>query len=197
MIFPDHWTDSISASQRLCGVVIGIVTNNQDPDNLGRIKVKFPWLSNQDESPWARIASPMAGKNRGLYFLPEVEDEVLVAFEQGDLRFPYILGALWNGQDTPPLNNSGGKNHVRIIQSRSGHTVRLNDEDGQETIEITDKSGKNQLKIDTASNTITLSSEQDLILRANKGNIKLEAGQGVEITSKGSMSLKGQTINLN
>lgn len=197
MIFPDHWMDSASASQRLCGVVIGIVTNNQDPDNLGRIKVKFPWLSDQDESDWARIASPMAGKNRGLYFLPEVEDEVLVAFEQGDMRFPYILGALWNGKDTPPLNNSDGKNHVRVIQSRSGHTIRLNDEDGQENIEITDKSGKNQLKIDTATNTITLNSEQDLILRASKGSIKLEAGKEIEITAKSSMTLKGQTINLN
>ena len=88
--------------QKIYGVVIGIVTNNQDPDKLGRVKVQFPWLSNEDESFWARIASPMAGDKRGIYFLPEVDDEVLVVFEHGDMRFPYVIGALWNGQDSPP-----------------------------------------------------------------------------------------------
>ena len=83
-------------SSRVTGVVVGVVTNNQDPDGLGRVKVKFPWLSDADESSWARIAAPMAGKERGLYFLPEVDDEVLVIFEHGDLRFPFVPGALWN-----------------------------------------------------------------------------------------------------
>src|SRR5687768_7153196 len=87
--------------RRMYGVVIGIITNNKDPDKLGRVKVKFPWLSDTDESFWARTATPMAGNQRGMYFLPEVDDEVLVAFEHGDLRFPYIIGALWNGKDKP------------------------------------------------------------------------------------------------
>ena len=89
-------------ADRIYGMVIGIVTNNQDPDKLGRVKVRFPWLSDEDESQWARMLTPMAGDNRGMYFIPEVDDEVLVAFEQGDMRFPYILGALWNGEDKPP-----------------------------------------------------------------------------------------------
>ena len=72
------------ASSRVSGVVVGVVTNNQDPEGMGRVKVKFPWLSDEDESNWARVAAPMAGKERGFYFLPEVEDEVLVAFEHGD-----------------------------------------------------------------------------------------------------------------
>src|SRR5205085_2988322 len=126
----------------ISGVVVGVVTNNQDdPDGLGRVKVKFPWLSNDEESFWARVAVPMAGKERGFYFLPEVEDEVLVAFEHGDPRFPYVLGSLWNGQDKPPEKNDG-KNNVRVIKSRSGHVIRLNDEDGKEKIESIDKSGK-------------------------------------------------------
>ena len=76
---------------RLYGVVVGIVTNNQDPDGMGRVKVRFPWLSATEESWWARIAVPMAGKDRGAYFLPEVDDEVLVAFEHGEVRSPYLL----------------------------------------------------------------------------------------------------------
>ena len=100
-------------AQRMSGVVVGVVTNTQDPAGLGRVKVKFPWLSDSEESFWARVATPMAGKGRGFYFLPEVEDEVLLAFEHGDARFPYVLGALWNGQDKPPENNDKGENNIR------------------------------------------------------------------------------------
>lgn len=197
---------------RVSGVVIGVVTNNQDPDSLGRVKVKFPWLSDVDESAWARIAAPMAGNERGFYFLPEVDDEVLVAFEHGDMRFPYVLGALWNGKDAPPLTNSDGKNNVRIIKSRSGHVLKLNDEDGKETIEIIDKGQKNSIIIDTSKDTITITSNKDITLSAAQGTIKLDA-QNVEIHSSsatkvksdggmnleagGTMTIKGSTVNIN
>lgn len=199
---------------RIFGVVVGIVTNNKDPDNLGRVKLKFPWLSDkdEDESNWARIAAPMAGKERGIYFLPEVDDEVLVGFEQGNPRFPYVLGVLWNGKDAPPANNSDGKNNLRLIKSRSGHAIRLNDEDGKETIEIIDKSGNNSLIFDTSNNTITITADKDITLSATKGTIKLdaqkieiksstdskiEAGAGMDIKASAPMNLKGATINLN
>lgn len=196
----------------LYGVVVGIVTNNQDPENLGRVKVKFPWLSDADESTWARVATSMAGKERGTYFLPEVDDEVLVAFEQGDLRFPYILGGLWNGKDKPPINNADGKNNLRLIQSRSGHTIKLNDESGKESIEITDKEGNNKVVIDKAQNTITITTKKDIVLSAPQGTIKLDAqkleikssadtklesGAAMDIKSSATMTLKGATINLN
>jgi uncharacterized protein involved in type VI secretion and phage assembly len=199
-------------SDRICGVVIGMVTNNQDPNALGRVKIKFPWLSDNDESTWARLAGPMAGKQRGIYFLPEVGDEVLVAFDHGDLRFPYVLGALWNGKDTPPVTNDGGKNDIRIIKSRSGHVIKLNDEDGKETIEIMDKTGKNSIIIDTAKNAITITTDKDITLSATKGTIKLDA-QKVEINSSdatklkatgtmnvetsATMTVKGSTVNIN
>src|SRR5204862_7721429 len=128
--------------------------NKQAPDKHGRVKVRFPWLSNDDESRWARVAATMAGNDRGVYLLPEVEDEVLVAFEHGDISFPYVVGSLWNGKDAPPATNDDGKNNIRVIKSRSGHVVRLNDEDGKETIEIIDKSEKNSIVIDTAKNTV-------------------------------------------
>jgi uncharacterized protein involved in type VI secretion and phage assembly len=197
---------------RIYGVVVGVVTNNQDPDGFGRVKVKFPWLSDVDESTWARIAAPMAGKARGAYFLPEVDDEVLVIFEHGDVRFPYVLGALWNGQDTPPITNDDGKNNVRMIKSRSGHVVKLNDEDGKETIEIIDKNGKNSILIDTAKDTITVTAGKDITLSASNGTIKLEAqkveinssdaaklkaGGAMNVESSATMTVKGATVNIN
>jgi Uncharacterized protein conserved in bacteria len=200
------------AAQRIYGVTVGVVTNNQDPDGMGRVKVRFPWLSAEDESYWARVAAPMAGKDRGIYFLPEVEDEVLVAFEHGDPRFPYVLGALWNGKDAPPAKNDDGKNNFRVIKSRSGHLIRLSDEDGKEKIEIIDKSKKNSVVIDTASNTITVTTDKDITLSASKGTIKLdaqkieikssadmkiEAGAGMDVKASATMNIKGQAVNIN
>ncbi|MGK7884131.1 MAG: phage baseplate assembly protein V [Crocosphaera sp.] len=199
-------------ASRIYGVVIAIVTNNQDPEGLGRVKVTFPWLSDEDESDWARLAVPMAGSERGMYFLPEVEDEVLVAFEQGDVRFPYVVGGLWNGKDVPPSNNDNGQNDIRVIRSRSGHVIRLNDEEGKETIEIIDKSEQNSLIFDTASNTISIETQGDITLSAPQGTIKLdaqtieikssadstvEASSTLDLTANSTMNLQGQTINLN
>lgn len=201
-----------AAGARLLGVVVGVVTNNQDPDGLGRVRVRLPWLSATEESHWARLAVPMGGKDRGVYFLPEVDDEVLVAFEHGDLRLPYVLGALWNGQDTPPADNRDGKNNLRVIKSRSGHVIRLNDEDGKERIEIVDKDGKNSIVIDTAKNTLTITTDQDIVLTAPQGTIKLEAqkielkssadttieaGAGMDVKASATLNVKGATVNLN
>ena len=197
---------------RINGVVIGIVTNNKDDEGLGRVKVRFPWLSNTDDSFWARIATPMAGNNRGAYFLPELDDEVLVAFEHGDVRFPYIVGSLWNGKDQAPASNSDGKNNLRLIRSRSGHVIKLNDEDGKETVEIIDASGKNSIVIDTAHKTITITADADIVLAAAQGSIKLQAktieiratadvtigAKGkTNVTSIDDMVVKGKTVNIN
>jgi len=204
--------DLRASNGRINGVVVGVVTNNQDPDGMGRVKVKFPWLSDQDESHWARVAAPMAGKERGFYFLPEVEDEVLVAFEHGDARFPYVLGALWNGKEGPPAKNDDGKNNIRVIKSRSGHIIRLTDEDGKEKIEIIDKSEKNSIVLDTAKNTMTITSEKDIVFSASKGTIKLdgqkieikssddtkiESGAGMDVKASAAMNIKGSAVNIN
>ena len=199
-------------ASRIYGVVIGIVTNNQDPENLGRVKVRFPWLNNENESNWARIAVLMAGSGRGTYFLPEVEDEVLVLFDHGDVRFPYIIGSLWNGSDKPPANNEDNNNNIRMIQSRSGHVIRFDDTENSEKIEIIDKSQNNKIVFDTANNAIDITTDKDIMLSAAQGTIKLEA-KNIEINSsantrvmaRGEMALeattttniKGQPINLN
>ena len=152
-------------------------TCNKDPDKLGRVKVKFPWLSEQEESNWARVLSPTAGAGRGFYFLPEVNDEVLVAFEHGQVEFPYVLGALWNGKDKPPGNNDDGKNNQRLIKSRSGHVIILDDTEGKEQIIIRDKTQKNEIVIDSKTNAMTIKVEQDLSIET-KGKISLKSSGG-------------------
>jgi uncharacterized protein involved in type VI secretion and phage assembly len=193
------------------GVVVGIVTNNQDPDKMHRVKVKFPWLADGQESWWARIASPMAGNGRGAYFLPEVDDEVLVAFEHGDVRFPYVVGSLWNGKDSPPTSNDDGKNNIREIKSRSGHILRLDDKDGSEKVEIIDKTGGNSVTISTSDNSITIKCTGRMKLEANgieiksQSDIKIEAQSTMEVKAsatmdveaQATMTIKGAMVNIN
>ena len=187
--YPFNITEPEAFGSKIVGAVIAIVTNNQDPEGWGRVKLKFPWLSDDIESDWARMATPMAGNQMGVYFLPEVNDEVLVIFERGDMRFPYVLGGLWNGKEKPPAKNDDGKNHVRLIKSRSGHIVRLTDEAGKEKIEIIDKTGNNKLVIDTASNTLTISTDKDINLSAKEGKITLSA-QTIALDASGNVEIK-------
>lgn len=183
---------------RIYGMVVGVVTNNQDPDAMGRVKVKLPSISGEDESNWARIVSFMAGKEMGAFFLPEVDDEVLVAFEHGDINRPYVLGSLWNGVEAPPQTNSDGKNNIRMLKSRSGHVISLSDEDGKEKIEVIDKSGKNSITVDTKENTITIKVDKDFVISAPNGKVKIEAtdfelktSAAAKIEASSDIELKG------
>jgi phage baseplate assembly protein V len=201
-------TDVLSAlltpsarADRFYGVVVGIVTNNKDPDDLHRVKVRFPWLSNDVESHWARVAAPMAGKNRGLYFLPEVDDEVLVAFEHGQVDHPYVVGSLWNGKDNAPESNADGENNHRTLRSRSGHVLRFNDKSGNETIEIIDKTGNNKVVIDSANNSITIEAKSDITIKSSTGKLTMQANgiemksqMGVSVEAAQNMDLKANAI---
>lgn len=184
-----------AAGDRIYGMVIGLVTNNEDPDLMGRVKVRFPWLTDEDESNWARVLTPMAGNERGIFFLPEVDDEVLVAFEHGDVRFPFVLGALWNGQDKVPETNEDGENNKRFIKSRSGHLIRLDDTDGEEKIEIIDKNEKNSIIISTKDNSITISADADITITSNSGKLELN-GSSIEMNSQGDVKIDA-TGNMN
>ena len=139
---------------QITGVVIGLVTNVQDPTQNGRIKVHFPWLDDQHETDWIRIATMMGGNGRGSFFMPEVNDEVLVAFDHGDVRFPYVVGFMWNGQDTPPSSDT----RLRVIRSVNGHQIGLYDpvvsQGDQGHIQIQDAHG-NLIELANARITIT------------------------------------------
>lgn len=197
---------------KINGVVVGIVTNIKDPEGLGRIRVKFPWLSDENESNWARVTSLMAGMDRGIFILPEIDDEVLVVFEHGNINMPYVIGSLWNGTDVPPETNSDGKNNLRMMKSRSGHVIRIDDTEGNEKIEILDKTEKNTITIDTKNNKISIMSDKDIEMSAPNGKItidamnieikssaatKVEASAGMDLKASGNMNVKGATINLN
>jgi len=205
--------------KRINGVVIGIVVDNNDPDDLYRVKVKFPWIKESDGkytdvpddesfvSTWARIATFMAGNERGAFWLPEVDDEVLVAFEHGDLRRPFIIGSLWNGQDKAIHTNQSqdGKNNFRSIRSRSGHMLQfLDDADGKErivlqtmvaadetqkdaesrdghfiVIEHTDGDEKIEIYDRKQKNYILIDSTNDKIMvQSKEGDITISAPQG-------------------
>src|SRR5687768_10526239 len=105
------------------GVYAALVVDVADPDGQGRVKVRLPWSPDSQSAyeAWARLATLMAGNNRGSWFIPDPQDEVLVSFEAGDPRRPYVIGALWNGQDAPPESmDSSGNNEVKTLRSRNG-----------------------------------------------------------------------------
>jgi len=175
-------------------IVIGVVTNNKDPRNWGRVKVKLPWLADNVETDWARVVTPSTGNAHGFYWLPEVNDEVLVAFEQGDTGRAYVMGGLWNGQDAPPKSNDDvldgqGRVKQRIIKSRSGHIITIDDSDDNSSIKIVDSSGQNTFTIDTKNKKITISAEQDLELKAGQ-NVKITAGQNFSVDASQDAQIK-------
>lgn len=203
---------------RFYGVVVGVVTNIDDPESVGRVKVSFPWLSSDDESYWARVTQIMTGNDRGGWFIPEVGDEVLVAFEHGDIRNPYVIGSLFNGQDQPPSENSwSSDNNIRMIKSRSGHIIKLDDSSGSEQIVIVTKDSKSTItlkadgNIEINSDNIKIEATQNLDLKAQNINIKAdlklacEGGSGFEIKTNangdvkasGILNVKGSMLNLN
>src|SRR5262245_5900668 len=126
----------------LQGVYSAIVVDNREPHGLGRVKVR---LAAGGESPaggevWARVATMMAGKNRGSWFIPEADDEVLVAFERGDLRMPFVIGALWNDHARPP-ESVDETNTLKLIRSRNGVTFRIRDDAGKESLTLETPAG--------------------------------------------------------
>jgi len=195
--------DDVEEQDKVYGVVVAVVTTTKDPEGLGRVKVKYPWLGKDAEGYWARMASPMAGPDRGVYFLPEVDDMVLVAFEQGDVRFGYVIGSLWSAKHKPPVKNEDGKNDIRLFKSRSGHTITLDDTDGAERITVIDKSGKNSISIDSKNHTIKIESGSDIVISA-AGTFKVEAKEisiksstAVTLESGDRIRVTAPTVNIN
>jgi len=169
------------------GLVVGVVTDNQDPQGYGRVKVKYPWLAEDQASDWAWVIAPGAGNNRGIEFLPEINDEVLVGFELGDMQYPYVLGSFWNAQDALPERvTSGGQVQKRLIRSRAGHTITLDDNDSGGGVTIEDKNG-NKITLDSASNKLSITVQGDANIEA-QGNLTLQA--------TGQLQLKGNSVTV-
>lgn len=200
------------------GVAVGIVTDNEDVKDLGRVKLRFPWRDADDESYWARIATEMAGDGYGTYFLPEVDDEVLVAFENGDIHKPFVIGSLWNGEQRPPQKNEGGNNDTREVRSRSDHTIAFDDGDGgsitirtsegneivvddssdSETIVVRDEKNENSIALDSSKGTVEVDASEEIDLSAptvkirGKKKVKIASDKGVDISSKAQLKLSSK-----
>jgi uncharacterized protein involved in type VI secretion and phage assembly len=179
-------------SPLIVGVVPAIVSNINDPESRCRVRVKLPWLSADYETDWARVATAGGGPDRGMLVLPEVNDEVLVAFEQGDPRRPFVLAGLYNGVDAPPfgggVDTAAGTVVRRGLRSRKGHEIVVSDADGDEHVEIRTRDGKVRIRWDHDSGGLTVSADADVEIRA-KGKLSLTAEQDLTISARGTGSI--------
>lgn len=166
---------------RLNGVLIGLVKDVDDPEGEGRVRVAFPWLGSDELSGWAPIAAPLGGKDRGYLYLPEIDDEALVAFEFGDIDHPFVLGFLHNGVDKPPT--SGIDKHVRRVKSVAGHVVDLDDRSGSEKVHVKTNGG-HVLDLRDSDATINLetSGGQAMTMQDNPAQITVTTVAGTSIT---------------
>lgn len=203
--------------QSLCWFTIGVVTDIKDPDKKNRIKVRL--LNRSDsvqETDYIRVMAPMAGKEYGAFFLPEVGDEVLVGFVDGDFTDPYVLGSLWNTKAPAPVTVQDGKNEVRAIKSKAAHKLEFNDgeetpgltlataqesslamNDKEKTVALTDKDGANYLKLDINGGTVTLEAKTKLVLKCGGASIELDgSGNAITIKTSGNITIDGQQVDV-
>jgi uncharacterized protein involved in type VI secretion and phage assembly len=192
------------------GVAVGVVTQNKDDDSLCRVKIRYPWHEKPRESYWARLASPMGGDDRGLVMIPEVGDEVLVAFEREDVRFPYVLGVLRNGKEKSPYVNDDGKNDIRVIKSRKKHYLRF-DDGAKGVVELAHEKGRkivfddngfavqdekgNVVKVDSNSGAMTIEAKGQLNIKA--ATITIESTGTMELKAGATLTIRGSLVAIN
>jgi uncharacterized protein involved in type VI secretion and phage assembly len=173
------------------GVYPALVVDVKDPDNQGRVKIGLPWSPDAAGAAcelWARLATLMGGANRGSWFIPDVDDEVLVAFEAGDPRRPYVIGALWNGSDAPPESMDGaGNNDKKVIRSRNGVKVTLDDQDGQEKL-ILETPGGQKVTLKDGPGAVEIED-------SNGNSVKLETA-GITINAAAKVTVQASTVNV-
>lgn len=202
-------------------LMAGIVTDNKDPKGWGRVKIKFPTLTEEHTSFWARMSSAGAGAGRGFDCLPEINDEVLCAFEHGDIRRPYVIGGVWNGKDAPPedVNQDikGDKVNLRTFKTRTGHQLQFVEEDnagkkkgcyiqtaagnkvkvndGDKLIELETEGGL-KITMDDKSKTITIDSNGAIKLKATR-SISFDSQGSMDLNATGTLNIKGAMVNIN
>lgn len=200
-----------SAPASFPAAAIGIVTNNEDPENMGRVKLKFPWFWDEGETEWSRVSMMGAGPDRGFFCLPEVNDEVLVVFLHGDMDNPVVVGGLYSTNKKPPIATSAavaqGKVVNRMMKTTAGHIIELKEESGAKSITIKDGQGVSEMTMDatnkamkqTVSGDITIESKTakvtvkatgDIVIEG-KANVNIKAATNVSIEGNGQVTLKG------
>ena len=181
------------------GVYAALVTDVVDPDGQGRVRVKLPWSpdpSGKAYEAWARLNVFMAGNNRGAWFVPDPGDEVLVAFEAGDPRRPYVLGALWNGKDAPPETMDGaGSNEKKTLRSRNGVLITLDDTDGRETLTLTTPGGQS-LKLEDGPGRVEMKDSNGNTVELSTSGITITAGAKVTVQA-GQVEVSAGMVTVN
>ena len=180
------------------GVYPAIVTNNTDPDKLNRVKLNYPWLDDSVESHWARVVTVGAGKEMGTHWLPEIDDEVLVAFEHGNFNHPYVIGGVYSQKLKPPPESQEGKAiDKRVMKSRSGHMIIMDDTQGSEKITIETSKG-HLLSMDDAGKSIEFkTSGKKFIKIDDQGNkISIEGATTVDIKSTNAINIEGTSVTI-
>jgi len=204
-------------SRKIYGVVVGEVVDIKDDKNWGRIKAKLPDRFEDIQLDWARMAVPMAGKGMGTYFLPEPGDQVLIAFRNGDIKEPFIIGSLWNEKEAPPEKNEDGKNFIKKIKSKKAHEIIFNDSDDKGAIEIKtsngstvriedtdggiitvmDKSGKNKVVVDGDKSVVQLKGDSKIEFISGESKIILDSAKNsIDINSTAKVSIAAAQISL-
>ena len=193
-----EWTEEITEARaqrgyggRFYGAYPALVKDIKDPDGQGRVKVALPWSPDTGSASyetWARLATMMAGNNRGSWFIPDVNDEVLVIFLGGDSRNPCVIGGLWNGQDKPPQSMDGaGNNYIKKLRSRNGVQITLDDTDGQEKMILETPAGQ-KITLQDGPGSIDLED-------SNGNSIKMEAA-GITVTASAKVTVNASTAEI-
>jgi len=175
---------AVDGPQGYYGLYPAIVTDIVDPQDLGRIQVKMPWLGSDGDSvrAWATLLTPYAEDDQGFQFLPSVDTQVVVGFEAGDLRRPYIVGAAWNGREALP-DTPAASNDKRLIKTRSGSLLEFNDTDGAARVTLSMKSG-HKLTMDDAAQEVKISHSNGCSITMDAaGNVKILANVAVDVTA--------------
>lgn len=181
---------SRSTDQRFYGVAEALVVDNLDPEGQGRVKVKFPWFDPGMDSEWCRVSNLYAGNDYGSFFVPEVGDEVLVAFIHGDMRLPVILGGLYNGQDLPPSKREAARDQ-KMIRTKGKHELLMDDTPGKEAVQVTTKGGHKVTLDDVGKKaTVETSGGQQVTMEDAGGKVTIKTSTGASIT----MDASGVTV---
>ena len=176
------------------GLHVARVVDLKDPEKLGRIKISYPWLDSA-QTAWVRMVVPHAGKDRGWYALPELDDEVLVGYEHGNTDHPVVLGCLYNKENAPMQEAISGDNDIKMLMTRSGNKIVLDDKDGGERIVISQKDGKNQVVLDISGPSISISTEGDISVKGKK-NVTIEAEQGITMKAASDVKIEGANVEI-
>ncbi|HEX8137119.1 MAG TPA: phage baseplate assembly protein V [Pyrinomonadaceae bacterium] len=184
-----HMRGPLGLGGRWYGVYPALVSDNQDPEGQGRVKVTLPWspdTSGGRYEAWARLATLMGGNNRGSWFVPDVGDEVLIVFEGGDPKRPYVVGGLWNGTDSPPASMDSN-NTQKVLRSRNGVKITMDDTDGQEKL-VLETPGGQRMTLKDGPGTVE-------IVDSNGNSIKLEPS-GITITAAAKVTINASTVEV-